>query len=74
MSEELLKLKHISKAFSNKQALKDINMTLSAGEILGFLGPSGAGKTTTIKIVTGQMIQSSGEATILGRDTRKINE
>lgn len=74
VSEELLKLKHISKAFSNKQALKDINMTLSAGEILGFLGPSGAGKTTTIKIVTGQMIQSSGEATILGRDTRKINE
>ncbi|MGG5315133.1 MULTISPECIES: ABC transporter ATP-binding protein [Enterococcus] len=74
VKEELLKLKHISKAFSDKQALKDINMTLSAGEILGFLGPSGAGKTTTIKIVTGQMVQSSGEATILGSDTRRINE
>lgn len=74
MKKELLKLSHISKAFPNKQALKDISMTISEGEILGFLGPSGAGKTTTIKIITGQMLQSSGEATILGSDTRRINE
>ncbi|MBO1305218.1 ABC transporter ATP-binding protein [Enterococcus sp. 669A] len=74
MKEELLKLRHISKVFINNHALKDINMTLAAGEILGFLGPSGAGKTTTIKIITGQMIQSSGEAFILGSDTRKLNE
>ncbi|MHC5375459.1 ABC transporter ATP-binding protein [Enterococcus sp. LJL120] len=71
---QLLKLKHISKSFGNKEALKDINMTISEGEILGFLGPSGAGKTTTIKILTGQMTQTSGEAVILGQDTRKINE
>ncbi|GCF93377.1 ABC transporter ATP-binding protein [Enterococcus florum] len=74
MGNTLLQLRHISKAFSQKQALKDISITLSAGEILGFLGPSGAGKTTTIKIITGQMTQSSGEATILGSDTRKIDE
>ncbi len=74
MKEELLKLRHISKVFINNHALKDINMTLVAGEILGFLGPSGAGKTTTIKIITGQMTQSSGEAFILGSDTRKLNE
>ncbi|MGM0213768.1 ABC transporter ATP-binding protein [Enterococcus sp. AZ109] len=74
MTEELLKLRHISKVFVNNHALKDINMILSAGEILGFLGPSGAGKTTTIKIVTGQMVQSTGEAFILGSDTRKITE
>ncbi|MHC5250186.1 ABC transporter ATP-binding protein [Enterococcus sp. LJL90] len=71
---QLLKLKHISKSFGNKEALKDINMTISEGEILGFLGPSGAGKTTTIKILTGQMTQTSGEAIILGQDTREINE
>ncbi|MDH6363733.1 ABC-2 type transport system ATP-binding protein [Enterococcus sp. PF1-24] len=74
MKEVLLKLNHISKTFAGRQALKDINMMIHEGEILGFLGPSGAGKTTTIKIVTGQLVQSSGEATILNSDTRKINE
>lgn len=71
---ELLKLKHISKVFKNKEALKDISMSIRQGEILGFLGPSGSGKTTTIKIVTGQLKQSAGEALILGTDTREINE
>lgn len=74
MEQKLLELHHISKSFPNKQALKDINMSITQGEILGFLGPSGAGKTTTIKILTGQMVQSSGEATILGTDTRKITK
>ncbi len=72
--EELLKLKHIGKRFKNKEALKDINLQIRSGEIVGFLGPSGSGKTTTIKIVTGQLRQSKGEATILGRDTQKIDE
>ncbi len=72
--EELLVLKHISKTFKQKEALKDITIQIKAGEILGFLGPSGLGKTTTIKIVTGQLQQTKGEATILGTDTRKITE
>lgn len=72
--EELLVLRNISKAFKQKEALKDINIQINAGEILGFLGPSGSGKTTTIKIVTGQLQQTKGEARILGTDTRKITE
>ncbi len=44
----LLQLSHISKRYKTQLALKDISMTLRKGEILGFLGPSGAGKTTTI--------------------------
>lgn len=72
--EELLVLKHISKTFKQKEALKDITIQIKAGEILGFLGPSGSGKTTTIKIVTGQLQQTKGEVTILGTDTRKITE
>ena len=53
----LLDLSHISKRYKTELALKDINITLHKGEILGFLGPSGAGKTTTIKIITGQLRQ-----------------
>ena len=49
-------------------------MTLHQGEILGFLGPSGAGKTTTIKIITGQLRQTSGEARLLGTDSSNIDE
>lgn len=74
MVENVLVLDHIGKSYSNHTALKDISLTLKEGEILGFLGPSGAGKTTTIKILTGQLVQTSGSATILGRDTRKIDQ
>ncbi len=70
----VLELKNISKQFTNHIALKDISLSLHQGEILGFLGPSGAGKTTTIKIITGQMVQSGGEAYIFDNDTRKITE
>ncbi|QIK69607.1 ABC transporter ATP-binding protein [Erysipelothrix sp. HDW6C] len=71
---EMIELKNISKSFGQQVALNDVNITLQSGEILGFLGPSGAGKTTTIKILTGQLNQSSGSAKILGIDTHEINE
>ena len=70
----LLQLSHISKRYHMETALKDINITLHKGEILGFLGPSGAGKTTTIKIITGQLRQTSGEGKILGVDTTNIDD
>ena len=41
--------------------------------IFGFLGPSGAGKTTTINILTGQLVQDSGQAFILGKDAKAIS-
>ena len=69
----LLQLSHISKRYKTEHALKDINMTLRKGEILAFLGPSGAGKTTTIKIITGQLLPTSGEAKILGTDSTNID-
>lgn len=70
----LLQLSHISKRYRTELALKDISITLHKGEILGFLGPSGAGKTTTIKIITGQLRQTSGEGKILGADTTNIDD
>lgn len=70
----LLELSHISKRYRTELALKDISITLHKGEILGFLGPSGAGKTTTIKIITGQLRQTSGEGKILGADTTNIDD
>lgn len=74
MNQSFIKLEHISKTFQKEPVLKDINATLDSGEILGFLGPSGAGKTTTIKIMTGQLSQTSGSAYILGIDAKQIDE
>ena len=48
MSTEYLSFHHLSKTFQKDPVLKDISATLERGHILGFLGPSGAGKTTTI--------------------------
>lgn len=74
MKKEMIRLNHISKKFGEDLVLKDINVCLQSGEILSFLGPSGAGKTTTIKIITGQLRQTSGEAWILGQDAKEMKE
>ena len=69
----LLQMSHIAKRYQTKLALKDISMTLQKGEILGFLGPSGAGKTTAMKIITGQLRPTSGEARLLGTDSANLD-
>lgn len=74
MNEAYISIEHLSKKYDKDFVLKDVNAVLHRGEILGFLGPSGAGKTTTIKILTGQLMPTSGEAKILGIDCRRIDE
>ncbi len=53
----ILTMKNIYKSFDQTTALNNVNFEVSKGEIFGFLGPSGAGKTTTVKLFTGQLIQ-----------------
>jgi len=59
----VLRLEHIYKNFGNKCVLKDLNITLSSGEIIGFLGRNGQGKSTTLKIVMGLISADSGSIT-----------
>ncbi|MBE5877441.1 MAG: ABC transporter ATP-binding protein [Lachnospiraceae bacterium] len=78
--ENVIKIHEIEQTFGEKTVLKNINMEIAKGEILGLLGPSGAGKTTLIKILTGQLKPSKGKAwvfgkeatTLTGKDYRKI--
>lgn len=74
MSDEYISISHLSKKYDKDFVLKDVSAILRKGEILGFLGPSGAGKTTTIKILTGQLLPTSGEARVLGMDCCRIDE
>ncbi|MCM1991817.1 ABC transporter ATP-binding protein [Oceanirhabdus seepicola] len=64
----IIEMKNITKQFKDKEVLKRINFSVREGEIFGFLGPSGAGKTTTIKILTSQLIPTSGEGKIFNKD------
>lgn len=69
-----IRTENISKSFRNKIVLNSINLNVEKGEIFGLLGPSGAGKTTLIKILTGQLKQSGGYASLLEKDTRKLDQ
>ena len=65
-------ISNLRKSFKGKTALQDINLSITGAEIFGFLGPSGAGKTTTINILTGQLSPDEGTAKILGEDCTQL--
>jgi ABC-2 type transport system ATP-binding protein len=58
------------KRFGDKTVVDHVTMTVAEGEIVGFLGPNGSGKTTTIRIMCGLLTPDEGEGTVLGFDIR----
>ena len=70
--ENAISLQEITKVFGNRKVLDNITLDVKKGEIFGLLGPSGAGKTTLIKILTGQLKAESGSSVINGLDSRKL--
>lgn len=69
---DAIKINNISKSFGSKTVLDDINLDVEEGEIFGLLGPSGAGKTTLIKILTGQLKGEHGTTAINGIDSQQL--
>ncbi len=63
---ELLEIKDLSKKYENKYALKNINLKLSSGKIIGLLGKNGAGKSTLIKLINDLLTPTGGEILIKG--------
>ena len=64
-----IKVENISKSYGTQKALHGVSFEINKGEIVGFLGPNGAGKSTMMKILTGFIPQSDGEAKICGINT-----
>jgi ABC-2 type transport system ATP-binding protein len=62
---------NITKTFRKAQALKGLNFSIDAGELFGFIGPDGAGKSTLFRIITTLLIPDSGEVLIQGLNTVK---
>lgn len=59
-----IKVENISKVYGSQKALHEVSFEIQKGEIVGFLGPNGAGKSTLMKILTGYIPQTSGNARI----------
>lgn len=66
--EIVIKSKSLNKRFDSIQALKNIDLQVYAGSRFGLLGPNGAGKTTAVRILSGLMKQTSGQAIVCGFD------
>src|SRR5688572_27554010 len=58
----------LSRTFKNLRAVDNISFTVRAGEVFGFLGHNGAGKTTSVRMLTGQLRPTSGRAQVAGCD------
>ncbi|VVC75232.1 putative ABC transporter ATP-binding protein YbhF [Aquicella siphonis] len=77
MSDEyIVDVKDLTKSFNGKLAVNHVSLNVRRGEIFGFLGPNGSGKTTTIRMLCGLMIPDSGTGQCFGydilNDARKI--
>ncbi len=70
---KVIEISNITKSFSDKKVLDNLNLSIEKGEILGLLGPSGAGKTTLIKILTGQIKADCGCAKLFGENCDKLS-
>lgn len=71
--ENAVAINGITKSFGDKKVLDNISIEIKKGEIFGLLGPSGAGKTTLIKILTGQLRTEEGNSVINGIDSQKLS-
>lgn len=57
----MIEIKNVNKKYGNKEVIKDMNLTVKDGEIFGFIGPNGSGKTTTINMITGALDITKGD-------------
>ena len=72
METDMIKITHLKKSFGDVKAVNDLSFQVKKGEFFAFLGVNGAGKSTTISIICGQLRKDSGTVQIQGTDLDKI--
>jgi ABC-2 type transport system ATP-binding protein len=70
----LIDTAHLHKSFGNTHAVDDLSLSVAAGEIYGLVGPDGAGKTTTLRLLCGALHSSAGHTSIAGYDIARQTE
>ncbi|WP_417085646.1 ATP-binding cassette domain-containing protein, partial [Lancefieldella rimae] len=68
-----IEFKHIHKAYGEKIIISDLSLTIEQGEFVTFIGSSGCGKTTLLKMVNGLTTPTSGNVLVNGEDIREKN-
>jgi len=68
MSTQVIRATDLTRRFGDFTAVDHISFTMDSGEVVGYLGPNGSGKTTTIRMLLGLLIPTAGEASVLGYD------
>jgi ABC-2 type transport system ATP-binding protein len=68
MAMNVIEVSGLVKRFGDKTVVDHVSMTVAQGEIAGFLGPNGSGKTTTIRVICGLLRPDAGSGTVLGHD------
>ena len=63
----ILEARRLSKAYGGVQAVRDVSLSVGAGELVGMIGPNGAGKTTCFNLLNGQLVPDAGEILLEGR-------
>ena len=71
--ENAIEIEHLTKKFGKFTAVNDVSFNVKKGEVFGFLGPNGSGKTTVIRMLMGLISPSLGKGTVLGYDISKDN-
>ena len=71
MQNPIIKVCNLTKSFNQNKVLKGINLEIQSGEVIGYLGTNGAGKSTTVKILCGILSDFEGEVNLLRLDIRK---
>jgi ABC-2 type transport system ATP-binding protein len=74
MTERVITVENLTRRFGEFVAVDHINFEVNEGEVVGYLGPNGSGKTTTIRMLLGLLEPSDGKATVLGFDAFKQSE
>src|SRR5512132_1256068 len=74
MSLPVIQVENLTRRFGDFIAVAHVNFQVNAGEVVGYLGPNGSGKTTTIRMLLGLLEPSDGRATVLGYDAFKQSE
>ena len=72
MSDPLLVVENLSRAFGGLAAVDDVSFTLARGEIVGLVGPNGSGKTTALNLISGALAADAGSIRLDGRELRSL--